>query len=71
MPNMAAHNANLPENGDADLVYAFEARNGKGEALVCGGIDQASVTKAVLDIVEGTEKAFRRRREKYHLEGAR
>jgi energy-coupling factor transporter ATP-binding protein EcfA2 len=64
---MATHNANLPVNGDAELVYAFEARDGKGEALACGGLDQASVTKAVLDIMEGTEEAFRRRREKYHF----
>lgn len=64
---MATHNANLPVNGDAELVYAFEARNGKGEVLACGGLDQASVTKAVLDIMEGTEEAFRRRREKYHF----
>jgi ABC-type Mn2+/Zn2+ transport system ATPase subunit len=64
---MATHNANLPVNGDAELVYAFEARDGKGEALACGGLDQASVTKAVLDIMEGTKEAFRRRREKYHF----
>ena len=64
---MATHNANLPVNGDAELVYAFEARNGKGEALACGGLDQANVTRAVLDIMEGTEEAFRRRREKYNF----
>ncbi|WP_024334646.1 TrlF family AAA-like ATPase [Desulfotignum balticum] len=64
---MATHNANLPVNGDAELVYAFEARDGKGEMLACGGLDQRAVTKAVLDIMEGTEEAFRRRREKYHF----
>lgn len=64
---MATHNANLPVNGDAELVYAIEARGGKGEALACGGLDQESVTKAVLDIMEGTEEAFRRRHEKYHF----
>ncbi len=64
---IATHNANLPVNGDAELVYAFEARDGKGKALACGGLDQALVTKAVLDIMEGTEEAFRRRREKYHF----
>ena len=64
---MATHNANLPVNGDAELVYAFEARDGKGEALACGGLDQTSVTKAVLDIMEGTEEAFRKRREKYNF----
>jgi energy-coupling factor transporter ATP-binding protein EcfA2 len=64
---LATHNANLPVNGDAELIYAFEARNGCGNVLAQGGLDQASVTKAVLDIMEGTEEAFRRRREKYHF----
>lgn len=64
---IATHNANLPVNGDAELIYAFEARNGKGEVRAQGGLDQPEVTSAVLDIMEGTEEAFRRRREKYHF----
>jgi energy-coupling factor transporter ATP-binding protein EcfA2 len=62
---MSTHNANLPVNGDSELVYALEARNGRGELLACGGLDQPSVTQAVLNIMEGSEEAFRRRREKY------
>ena len=42
---MATHNANLPVNGDAELVYAFEAKNGRGEVLAQGGLDQGEVTK--------------------------
>lgn len=61
----ATHNANLPVNGDADLVYAFEAENAKGVCKAEGGLDRADVTKAVLEIMEGSEKAFTRRREKY------
>lgn len=64
---MATHNANLPVNGDAELVYALEARGSKGEVRTHGGLDQGAVTQAVLDIMEGTEEAFRRRREKYHF----
>ena len=64
---MATHNANLPVNGDSELVYAFEAKEGCGVALAQGGLYQSAVTKAVLDIMEGTEEAFRRRREKYHF----
>ena len=64
---MATHNANLPVNGDAELIYAFEARDSRGEVLSQGGLDQGKVTKAVLDIMEGTEEAFRRRREKYNF----
>jgi len=64
---LATHNANLPVNGDAELVYALEARDGKGVIRAEGGLDEADVTAAVLDIMEGTEEAFRRRREKYHF----
>ena len=64
---IATHNANLPVNGDAELIYAFVAQNGKGEVQANGGLDQCDVTKAVLDIMEGTEEAFRRRREKYNF----
>jgi hypothetical protein len=56
-------NANLLIDADAKLVYDIEARIGNGLALACGELDRASATKAVLDIVEGTEEAFRRRRE--------
>lgn len=30
---MATHNANLPVNGDAELVYAFEALDGRDKCL--------------------------------------
>lgn len=64
---IATHNANLPVNGDAELVYALEAKDGKGEVRAEGGLDESNVTSAVLDIMEGTEEAFKRRREKYHF----
>jgi hypothetical protein len=63
----ATHNANLPVNGDAELVYALEARDGHGRPLVQGGLDRESVTQAVLDVMEGSREAFRRRSEKYHF----
>ena len=64
---MATHNANLPVNGDSEMVYAFEALDGRGKMLAHGGLDQKAVTEAVLNIMEGTEEAFRRRREKYNF----
>lgn len=64
---MATHNANLPVNGDAELVCAFEAKNGRGVIRAEGGLDCEEVTKAVLDIMEGSAEAFRRRREKYRF----
>ena len=64
---ISTHNANLPVNGDSELVYALEANGGHGTDLAQGGLDRSKVTKAVLDIMEGSEEAFRRRREKYHF----
>lgn len=63
----ATHNANLPVNGDAELVYALEASEGHGRPLAQGGLDRSEVTKAVLEIMEGSDEAFRRRSEKYHF----
>jgi len=64
---LATHNANLPVNGDAELVYALETSNGRGVVRAQGGLDRDDVKRAVLDIMEGSEDAFQRRREKYHF----
>lgn len=61
------HNANVPVNADADLVYALKFENGKGHRLAEGGLDRPEVGRAVLDIMEGSRDAFERRREKYHF----
>ena len=64
---LVTHNANLPVNGDAELVYALTTRDGHGVRCAEGGLDRADVTEAVLEIMEGSELAFQRRREKYHF----
>jgi len=64
---LATHNANLPVNADAELIYAFDAQDGRGRKRSEGGLDRADVTRAVLDIMEGSEKAFKQRSEKYHF----
>ncbi|MBF0115940.1 MAG: AAA family ATPase [Magnetococcales bacterium] len=64
---LATHNANLPVNGDAELVYALDTCNGHSIKLAEGGLDQQSVANAVLDIMEGSAQAFRQRQEKYHF----
>jgi hypothetical protein len=64
---IVTHNANIPVNADAELVYALKAEGGRGVCLTQGGLDRPKVTRAVLDIMEGSEEAFRRRQEKYHF----
>ena len=54
-------------NADAELVYALNAEGGKGICRAQSGLDCSNVTLAVLDIMEGSEEAFRRRKEKYHF----
>jgi energy-coupling factor transporter ATP-binding protein EcfA2 len=62
---VATHNANIPVNGDAELIAALEARGGRGEVLAVGALDREKVRHAVEEILEGSEEAFRRRFEKY------
>lgn len=64
---IVTHNANIPVNADAELVYALKAEGGRGVCLAQGGLDRPEVTRAVLDIMEGSEEAFRQRQEKYHF----
>jgi len=64
---IVTHNANIPVNADAELVYALKAEGGRGVCLSQGGLDRPDVSRAVLDIMEGSEEAFRRRKEKYHF----
>lgn len=61
------HNPNLPVNGDADLVYALHTEDGCGKKLAEGGLDRPEVSDAVLEIMEGSDEAFRKRREKYNF----
>lgn len=63
---VATHNANLPVNGDSELIYALSTDLGKGKIRTNGGIDNPNVRQAILDIMEGSEEAFRRRKEKYY-----
>jgi DNA repair ATPase RecN len=68
---VVTHNPNLPVNADAELVYALQAQSVEGMARgvvrAQGGLDRPAVKDAVLDIMEGSEEAFRKRREKYHF----
>jgi hypothetical protein len=73
---IATHDPNLPVNGDAELIYALEARS-SGDGPVrgypktvdgghaIGSLDRRRVKLAVEEIMEGSEEAFRRRHARY------
>jgi ABC-type transporter Mla subunit MlaD len=61
----ATHNPNIPVIGDAELVLALEARDGRAQAIGHASIDDRAIRELIKTIMEGGEEAFRRRAEKY------
>ncbi len=65
----ASHNANLVVNGDAELVVACDYRKqgdqSGGRIKLEGAIDVPDVREEITRVMEGGEKAFRLRKERY------
>lgn len=65
----ASHNANLVVNGDAELLvccdYVKKDDQSKGRIKYEGAIDQAEIREEITSVMEGGEKAFTLRKEKY------
>lgn len=65
----ASHNANLVVNGDAELVvhcdYRVRGEQSLGEVAGQGAIDLPAIREAITRVMEGGEKAFKLRKEKY------
>lgn len=62
---VATHNANIPVNGDAELIVSLGVENRCGICLAAGSIDRAEIKDLVTVIMEGSAEAFRLRRERY------
>jgi type III restriction enzyme len=65
----ASHNANLVVNGDADLVlvcsYLTAGDQSAGQIKTQGAIDMPDVRGEITTVMEGGERAFKLRMEKY------
>lgn len=65
----ASHNANLVVNGDAELVvccdYRVSSDHSGGKIKLEGAIDVPDVRREITTVMEGGEKAFRMRKDKY------
>jgi len=65
----ASHNANLVVNGDAELVVCCDYKDSnsqtRGIIKVEGAIDTKAVKNEITSVMEGGEKAFKLRRDKY------
>jgi ABC-type cobalamin/Fe3+-siderophores transport system ATPase subunit len=62
---IATHNANIPVNGDAELIVALGVKERLGVVLGAGSIDRPDIKELVSVIMEGSAEAFRLRRERY------
>ncbi len=62
----ATHNANFPVLGDAEQVHACRYQDEK-VAVHSGSIDARPVQDAIINIMEGGQEAFNRRKEVYNL----
>lgn len=64
-----SHNANLVVNGDAELVVCFDYRDTgsqtRGIIKAEGAIDSKVVKDEITSVMEGGEKAFKLRKDKY------
>ena len=61
----ATHNANFPVLGDAEQVHACQYQDEK-VATRSGSIDARPVQDAIINIMEGGQEAFNRRKEVYN-----
>ncbi len=61
----ATHNANIPVNGDAELVLSLAEENSRCSVRTRASIDDSAVREEIRTVLEGGEEAFRRRAEKY------
>ncbi len=62
----ATHNANFPVLGDAEQVLACQYANDQ-ISIRAGGVDSAVIQQEIVNIMEGGEEAFQRRKEIYQI----
>lgn len=62
----ASHNANIVVNGSSELVLAMDTTSDARRTVACSGaIDRDDVCRKITETMEGGEKAFRDRKDKY------
>ena len=64
---VVTHNANIAVLADAELIIPLKSTNEKSMIVDRGSIDKESIRKKCCDILEGGERAFRKRRDLYNL----
>lgn len=62
---VVTHNANIPVNGDAEYILSMDSESRSLEVLYSGTVEEPTIKKEICDVMEGSEKAFNMRSERY------
>jgi hypothetical protein len=62
---VVTHNANIPVNGDAEYILSMDSESKNLEILYSGTVEEPTIKKEICDVMEGSEKAFNMRSERY------
>jgi hypothetical protein len=62
---LVTHNANIAVLGDSELLFPMKRSGDSGRVDERGSVDRPETKKAVQEILEGGELAFKRRKEIY------
>lgn len=61
------HNANIPVNGDAELIIAMDSNSKNVNVFRAGTIEEKILRDEICNVMEGGEKAFMMRASRYSL----
>lgn len=65
---VVTHNANIPVNGDAELIVAMDSNSRYVKVFKSGGIEEDELRAEICSVMEGGEKAFLMRANRYRIE---
>ena len=65
---VVTHNANIPVNGDAELIVAMDSNSRYVKVYKSGGVEEDELRAEICNVMEGGEKAFLMRANRYRIE---
>ena len=64
---VVTHNANIPVNGDAEYIISMDSESRYTSILHSGTVEREEIKKEICDVMEGSEKAFKMRSDRYKI----
>lgn len=64
---VVTHNANIPVNGDAELIVAMDSNSKYVKVYKSGGIEETDLRNEICNVMEGGKEAFLMRANRYRI----